>query len=43
VKYSRIAEVAVLWLVRRSDQPGDFMQSVKYVTISLLLVAVTTI
>ncbi len=33
----------MLWLVRPSDQPGDFMRNVKYVTISLLLVAVTTI
>jgi hypothetical protein len=43
LKYSLIAAAALLWLVGLSDQLPDLMQTVKYVSISLLMLAVATI
>lgn len=43
LKYSLIAAAVLLWLVGLTDQLPDLMQTVKYVSISLLMVAVATI
>ena len=43
VKYSLITVASVLWLLGLSDQLADPMQAVKYVGISLLMVAVAVI
>jgi hypothetical protein len=43
LKYSLIAGAALLWLVGLGDQLPDLMQTAKYVSISLLMVAVATI
>jgi hypothetical protein len=40
VKYSIIALASLLWLVGFADQLPDVTQTVKYVGISLLMVAV---
>jgi hypothetical protein len=43
LKYCLVAGVAALWLVGLSDQLPDLMQTAKYVSISLLMVAVAVI
>jgi hypothetical protein len=43
VKYSLIAIASLLWLIGFADQLPDVTQTVKYVGISLLMVAVATI
>jgi len=43
LKYSLIVGAAALWLFGLSDQIPDFMQTAKYVGISLLMVAVAAI
>lgn len=43
VKYSLIAVVSVLWLIGLADQVHDPVQIAKYVGLSLLIAAVTTI
>ena len=43
LKYSLIAGASLLWLLGLSDQLPDLMQTVKYVGISLLIVAVAAI
>jgi hypothetical protein len=40
VKYSIIAAASLLWLIGFADQLPDVTQTVKYVGISLLMVAV---
>jgi hypothetical protein len=42
VKYSLIAVASLLWLIGFADQLPDVTQTVKYVGISLLMVAVAT-
>ena len=43
LKYALIAGAAALWLVGLGDQLPDLMQTAKYVSISLLMVAVAAI
>jgi hypothetical protein len=43
LKYCLIAGASALWLLGLSDQLPDLMQTVKYVGISLLMVAVAVI
>ncbi len=43
LKYSLIAGASLLWLLGLSDQLPDLMQTVKYVGISLLLVAIAAV
>jgi hypothetical protein len=43
LKYSLIAGAAALWLLGLSDQLPDVTQTAKYVSISLLMVAVAVI
>lgn len=43
VRFALILGVSVLWLLGLADQISDPMQTVKYVAISLLMVAVAVI
>ncbi len=43
VKYSLIAVASVMWLFGLADQLGDPTQTMKYVAISLLMVAVAVV
>jgi len=43
LKYSLIAGATLLWLVGLGEQLPDLMQTAKYVSISLLMVAVAAI
>ncbi len=43
LKYAMIAGATVLWLIGLGEQLPDLMQTAKYVSISLLMVAVAAI
>ena len=43
LKYGMIAGATVLWMIGLGEQLPDLMQTAKYVSISLLMVAVAAI